>query len=65
MNLFTYYLFTYVISLYQLKCFLMSSEIWKEYKNIKYRLKRHIASLEHCFSCKLSPAYSLYFLKLY
>ena len=27
--------------------------------NIKYCVKRHIATLEHCFSCKLSSAYSL------
>ena len=32
-------------------------------ENIKYCIKRHIASLEHCVSCKLSPAYSLYSLK--
>ena len=43
-------------------------------ENIKYCIKRHIASLEHCIkrhiaslehyvSCKLSPAYSLYSVK--
>ena len=26
-------------------------------------LKRHIASLKHSFGCKLSPTYSLYYLK--
>ena len=29
--------------------------------NIKYCIKRIATSLEPCFSCKLSPAYSFYF----
>ena len=29
-------------------------------ENINYCIIRHITSLEHCVSCKLSPAYSLY-----
>ena len=33
--------------------------------NFKYYIKRHIASLEPCFNCKLSSTYLLYSLKPY
>ena len=33
MNLFIYHLIAYVISFYQLNCFLMSSDICKEYRD--------------------------------
>ena len=29
----------------------------------KYCIKRHIMPSQHCFSCKISPVYSLYSLK--
>ena len=44
-------------------CFSMSSEFSRSIENIKYCIKRHIASLARCVSYKLSPAYSLYSLK--
>lgn len=34
--------------------FLISFDICKSIENIKYYIKRHTASFENCFSCKLS-----------
>ena len=53
---------------YQLYCFLLSSEICKEYREYqKYCIKHHITPLDQCVSCKLSPVpyYSITFTCLF
>ena len=65
MNLFIYLLLNYFCYFFlSIKLlFLMSSTICRSTKNIKYCTKHHITSFEHCVSCKLSFAFSLYSLK--